>query len=205
MNEHDAERLLSELGRLYVRGGDIEPREEKVWISELKKLDYKQASAVINRLYLIHPPAKSYGQLPTLPDFKAIYYEKTPRDIKRCPWCPCCNGTGFIILEDANRDEVAHRCHCRTGKLQSERDCQNPNCQNQARSDKLTVLAGYSEKFPWAIVGYRHCRYTPAITEVKNLGIPPTDIAIRLLFRCKVPVDRYVMDREKWEKQSKDF
>ena len=198
MKEHEAETLLAELGRLYVRGGDIEPREEYIWLSELERLDYKQANAVINRLYLIHPPAKSYGQLPTVPDFKTIYYEKTPRDTKHRPWCPCCNGTGVIVLEDATKFEVGYPCHCRTGKLRSETDCQNPNCQNQSHSSKLTVLAGYSEKFPWAIVGYRHCRYKPAITEVKNLGIPPTDIAIRLLFRCKVPVDRYVMDREDW-------
>lgn len=197
MTNHEAEKMFSDILLAWSFNKEPPAIEQSVWMKTLKKMDRDIARAAFEKRYQEQGQVKYFSLQKLLPVFRAAYYSLVPQKTKGHPWCPCCGGTGWIILEDANRKEVAHACHCRAGGEKNYQICKNKHCRNPKYSQKILVLAGYCEKYPWEVAGWKRCKCNPVISEVKNLGISPDNIALQLLAKHNMSIDQYIMPKGK--------
>lgn len=168
MTNSQAYKLFMEIVALWSPKGTYEDAEKRAWLRVLQEIDYSQASTLITKLYEQRGEIDYDNPKKLLPAFKA----EIKTDHKARPWCPCCDGTGFICFERPDGNSYVIPCHCKTGGLKDDDVCKNLLCQNPARASKKTFLAGYCEAFSWKVAGWRQCSYHPSITEVKHLHIP---------------------------------
>lgn len=194
MTTYEAEKVFKDILLAWRFSKDPPAMEQNVWMKTLKGMEKNIAKTALENCYRDYKHVRYFSLIKFLPTFKEAYKSLAPQVSTSKGWCPCCGGQGFIMLENARKVETAYGCHCRGG-ARNEAICQNMNCQNPAHLERIKVLAGYHEKYPWQVVGYRKCKFNPVISEVKNLNLPLTEDnlrVLRLLFKWGLSTGRYV-------------
>lgn len=168
MDNYEASALLKEIASIWLKTETMEPREESIWLKKLSFLDQKRASDAIDELYTKYPPRAK--RLPAYQNFIECYYNtQTSQQTQKGGWCPCCDGSSFIVMPDAAKVNYAHRCpECNTGKPTDDL-CENLHCQNPSHAKTLEFPAGFFEKYQWQEAGYKRCCFKPALTEKKKI------------------------------------
>lgn len=194
MNSYEANKFFTDILAAWSFNKEPPAMEQNVWRKVLIGMDKEIAKQALEKCYRDYAHVKYFSLIKFLPTFKTAYQSLAPQRSVTNGRCPCCGNTGFIILKNAQEAETAYTCHCKGGQ-KSEIVCQNANCQNPEHLSRIKVLAGYHEKYPWQVAGYKNCKFKPVLSEVKNLDLPLTKETLKVLktlIKAQMPIIRYI-------------